>query len=186
MGMFDDIIENVGKPYQSFKGFEKGTHEVVIGEVEVGTKKTQKVEAAEIIKVVVFDESDNDRQATCTLWFHTEGASKMSVAKVLGLLVHNVGEEKKDAVRELGKKLFGSVSDPTKARDIAGKLMQDKLIGKKGYLVADPQGNYDTTAYGDLWHYAAEPAKKKEEVTLPDGTTGEVVETSELPDFGDL
>ena len=62
-GIFDDIIANVGKPYQSFKGFEKGTHEVIIGEAEAETKKTQKVEAANIIREVVFDESENDKQA---------------------------------------------------------------------------------------------------------------------------
>lgn len=157
MGMFDDVLDNVGEPFAGGKGFTYGTHEVIIGEVEATTKKTKAHDAAEIIQVLVFDEADNDIQATCTLWFHSEGGAKMSVAKVLGIMVHNVGEEKKDAVRELGKKLFSSITDPVKARDVAFKLMQDKLVGKKAYLVAEPNGNYKTTKYGDLWHYAAVP-----------------------------
>ncbi len=157
MGLFDDVLDKVGEPFGGGKGFEYGTHEVIIGEVTSKAKKTQKHDAAEVIEVLVFNEEDNDKQATCTLWFHTEGAAKMSVAKVLGLLVHSVGEEKKDAVRDLGRKLFGAITDPVKARDVAFKLMQEKLIGKKAYLVAEPQGKYTTTSYGDLWHYAAEP-----------------------------
>lgn len=156
MGLFDDVLENVGEPYKG-NGFTYGTHEVIIGTVEAKKKDTKKAKDCEIIEVVVFDEADNDRQAICTLWFHTEGAMKMSVTKVLGLLVHNVGEEKKETVRELGKKLFGSISDPKKVRDTAAKLMNEKLIGKKAYLVAEPQGKYKTTSYGDLWHYPASP-----------------------------
>lgn len=188
MGIFDEVLNNVGEPHKSFKGFTAGTHEVIIGEAEATTKDTQKMKDAPIIKVVVFDELDNDRTATCTLWFHTEGAAKMSVAKVLGLLVHNVGEDKKEAVRDLGKKLFGGISDPTKAQEVAAKLIGDKLIGKKGYLVAEPQGDYDTTAYGDLWHYPADPSKKKEPETveLADGTVGEVVDASEIPNFDEV
>lgn len=157
MGMFDDVLENVGEPYKGGKGFEYGTHEVIIGEVEAKSKDTKKAKDCAVIEVTVIGEMDNTQEATCTLWFHTEGAAKMSVTKVLGLLVHNVGPEKKDAVRELGKKLFGSIDDPIKARDVAAKLMNDKLITKKAYLVAEPQGKYSTTAYGDLWHYAAVP-----------------------------
>lgn len=158
MGLFDEVLNNVGEPYKGGgKGFEYGTHEVVIGTAEAKAKDTKNTKGAAIIEVVVFDETDNEKSATCTLWFHTDGAAKMSVTKILGMLVHNVGEEKKDAVRELGKKLFGSIDDPLKARDVAAKLMQDKLLTKKAYLVAEPQGKYSTTAYGDLWHYPAEP-----------------------------
>ena len=93
-------------------------------------------------------------------------------------MVHNVGEEKKDAVRELGEKLFGDISDPTKARDIALKLMNDKMLGKKAYLVSEPRNGYKTSSYGDLWHYAAESKVGGEDVTeeLAD----------EVPEFGDL
>lgn len=157
MGLFDEVLDNVGKEYQGGKGFEYGTHEVVIGTVTPKQKDTKKATDCAIIEVIVFDEADNDKTANCTLWFHTDGAAKMSVTKVLGLIVHKVSDDRKDAVRDLGKKLFGSVDDPKKARDIACKLMQDKLIGSKGYLVAEPNGKYKTTNYGDLWHYPAEP-----------------------------
>lgn len=157
MGMFDDVLENVGEPFKGGKGFEYGTHEVLIMLAEAKQKKTKANDKAEVIEVTVADEQDNDKTAICTLYFHTEGGAKMAVAKVLGIMVHNVGEEKKDAVRELGKKLFATVEDPTKARDVAVKLMNDKMIGKKAYLVAEPQGKYKTTSYGDIWHYPAEP-----------------------------
>lgn len=162
MGMFDEILDNVGEPYKGGKGFEYGTHEVIIGEVEKKEKKTKSNDAAEIIEVLVFDEADNDRQAKCTLWFHSEGGAKMAVTKVLGLLVHNNPEDKKEAIRELGKKLFASIDDPLKARDVAFKLMQDKLVGKKAYLVAEPNGKYPTTSFGDLWHYEAQPQSADE------------------------
>ncbi len=157
MGMFDDVLENVGEPFKGGKGFEHGTHEVLIMLSEAKAKKTKANDAAAVIEVTVADEMDNDKTATCTLYFHTEGGAKMAVAKVLGIMVHNVGEEKKDAVRELGKKLFASVDDPSAARDIANKLINDKMIGKKAYLVAEPQGKYKTTSYGDIWHYPATP-----------------------------
>lgn len=185
MGLFDDVLDNVGKPYTGGgKGFEYGTHEVVIGMVEAKAKDTKNTKAAEIIEVVVFDETDNDKTATCTLWFHTDGAAKMSVTKVLGMLVHGVGEEKKDAVRELGKKLFGSINDPAEARNVAAKLMSDKLIGKKAYLVAEPQGNYSTTSYGDLWHYAAEPQGKpaNEAQATAKAVGGSVADDIEIPE----
>lgn len=183
MGFLSEVLDNVGKPYNQSKGFERGCHEVVIGEAEATSKKTQKDDKAAVINVVVFDEKDNEKTATCTLYFHTEGGAKMSVTKVLGILVHNVGEEKKDNVRELGKKLFGSAETPEASRDIAIKLINEKLIGKKAYLVAEPSGNYKTTSYGDLWHYEAQP--KDEAIDL---TTGGVIATdidpSEIPDFG--
>lgn len=187
MSLFDEVLENVGKPYKGAgKGFELGTHEVIIGTVEAKAKDTQKVKGAAIIEVVVFDEADNDKNAICTLWFHTDGAAKMSVTKVLGLLVHKVPEDKKDAVRELGKKLFGSIDDITKARDIAAKLMSDKLLGAKAYLVAEPQGKYSTTSYGDLWHYAAEPQGDKKVANAVGGEVASDISADEIPEFGDL
>lgn len=188
MGLFDDVLDKVGEPYSGGgKGFEYGTHEVVIGTVEAKAKDTTNTKGAAVIEVVVFAEDDNDKSATCTLWFHTEGAAKMSVTKVLGLLVHKVDEEKKDAVRDLGKKLFGSINDLPKARDVAAKLMNDKLLGAKGYLVAEPQGKYSTTSYGDLWHYPAEPQNKP--VTPVVAVGGEDIsgtdEATDIPTFGE-
>lgn len=185
MGLFDDVLDKVGEPYKGGKGFEYGTHEVLIMLADAKQKDTKKAKDCAVIEVTVCGKGDEeDREAICTLWFHTEGAAKMSVTKILGLLVHSVGDEKKDAVRELGKKLFGSIDDPIKARDIAAKLMQDKLIGKEGYLVAEPQGNYSTTSYGDLWHYAAEPQSaenKAERAATADKVGGEDVTND--PDY---
>lgn len=189
MGMFDDVLENVGKPYEGGgKGFEYGTHEVLIGAVEPTQKKTKNDPKAEVIEVEVYNDADDDQTAKATLYFHTEGGAKMSVTKILGLLVHNVGEEKKDAVRELGKKLFGSIDDPTKARDIAAKLMSEKLVGKKAFLVAEPQGKYKTTSYGDIWHYAAEPQgdAPATEDPLAGATPLSEEEQNDIPDFKDL
>lgn len=188
MGMFDDVLDNVGEPFKGGKGFEYGTHEVLIMLAEGKQKKTKANDKAEVIEVTVADEQDNDKTAVCTLYFHTEGGAKMAVAKVLGIMVHNVGEEKKDAVRELGKKLFATVNDPTKARDIAVKLMNDKMIGKKAYLVAEPQGKYKTTSYGDIWHYPAEPQGEPQDDAQKAAKDlgGSVVDESELPDDLDL
>lgn len=166
MGMFDEVLENVGEPYKGGKGFEYGTHEVLIMLAEAKSKDTKKAKDCAVIEVTVTGKEDESREATCTLWFHTEGAAKMSVTKVLGLLVHKVSEEKKEAVRTLGKKLFGSINDPIKARDVATKLINDKLIGAEGYLVAEPSGKYTTTSYGDLWHYPAEPRDADEQLDL--------------------
>jgi hypothetical protein len=191
MGMFDDVLDNVGEPFSGGKGFEWGTHEVIIGEANAVAKKTKANDAAPVIEVVVFDEKDNDRKATCTLYFHTEGGAKMSVAKVLGLIVHKVSEDKKDAVRELGKKLFGSITDPTAARDVAVKLINDKLIGAKAYLVVEPQGKYKTSSYGDIWHYPAEPQTDAPDAAAADPLAGstnitDTKEAENIPDFEDL
>lgn len=177
MSLFDDVIANVGEPFKGGKGFEYGTHEVVIGTVEAKQKDTKKANDCAIIEVGVFDEADPEKIASCTLWFHTDGAAKMSVTKVLGLLVHKTGDEKKDKVRELGKQLFGSIDDNIKARDVAAKLMKDKLVNEKAYLVAEPRGNYTTTSYGDLWHYPAEPQGPPETKTeaVAKAVDGEVV-----------
>lgn len=181
MGMFDDVLENVGEPYKGGKGFTYGTHEVLIMLAEAKQKKTKANNAAEVIEVTVADELDQDKTATCTLYFHTEGGAKMAITKVLGILVHNVGEEKKETVRELGKKLFANIDDPTKARDIAVKLLNDRMIGKKAYLVAEPNGNYKTTSYGDIWHYPAEPQSEPQDDAQAAAKTlgGSVVEDTD-------
>jgi hypothetical protein len=185
--MFDDVLENVGEPFKGGKGFEWGTHEVTIGTVNATQKKTKANPDAAVIEVEVFDETDDTKTGTATLYFHTEGGAKMSVAKILGIMVHNVGEEKKDKVRELGKKLFADIDDPTKARDIAAKLMTDKMVGKKAFFVVEPQGKYKTSSYGDIWHYPAEPQSKPVEavaVTGGEDITG-TEEAEAIPDFGD-
>lgn len=192
MGMFDEVLDNVGEPFGGGKGFEYGTHTVVIGLAEAGQKKLKSGQDAEIINVDVWDKNDENKIAHCTLYFHTEGGAKMSVAKVLGILVHNAGEEKKDTVRELGKKLFGSFGnsdeDRIKSRDVAVKLLNEKMIGKEAYLVAEPTGSYKTTSYGDLWHYPAEPQgePQNEAQQAAKDLGGSVVEDTELPDDLDL
>lgn len=188
MGLFDEVLDNVGKEYQGGKGFEYGTHEVIIGTVEAKQKDTKKAKDCAIIEVIVFDESDNEKQANCTLWFHTDGAAKMSVIKVLGLIVHKVAEEKKDAVRTLGRKLFGNIDDPKQARDVAAKLMNDKLLGAKGFLVAEPNGKYTTTSYGDLWHYPAEPQSDPADeaqaaAKAVGGSVADDISADEIPKF---
>lgn len=181
MGMFDDVLNKVGESYGG-KGFEYGTHEVIIGEVEAKQRDTKNTKDCAAIEVVVFDEKDNDKTATATLWFHTEGAAKMSVTKVLGLLVHKVGEEKKEIVRETGKKLFGSITDFTQARDVAAKLMGEKLVGQKGFAVAEPNGNYTTTSYVDLWHYPATPQSDEPAADDPLAGAEDVTEEVDIPD----
>ena len=199
MGMFDEVLENVGKPYQGGgKGFKYGTHKVIVGMIEPQQKKTKNDPKAEVIVVTVYDPADEDRTAEATLYFHTEGGARMSVTKILGIMVHNQPEEKKEKVRELGKKLFGNIDDPTKARDVAAQLMMDKFMGsasKPGYeafLFADPQGKYDTTKYGDLWHYEYEDpdADERTDKIADEAIEGEQLEGDELADatsqFDDL
>ena len=196
MGMFDQVLENVGQPYQGGgKGFPYGTHKVIIGLVEPTSRKLKSGVDAAVIEVESYDPEDQDRTGKSTLYFHTEGCAQMSVTKILGIMVHNVGEEKKDKVREMGKKLFGGIEDPTKARDVAAKLMMDKFMGdkdKQGYeafFFADPQGKYKTTNYGDLWHYEYEDPDADEKTDAAD-TAGEALEGDELAEatsqFDDL
>lgn len=189
MGLFDDVLDNVGEEYKGGgKGFTYGTHEVIIGEIKAMQKKTRANDDSAVIEVTVFDEADNDKTAVCTLYFHTEGGAKMSITKVLGILVHNNPEDKKETIRNLGKKLFGSIDDPIQARDIAAKLMTEKMVGKKAFLFVDPQGKYKTSSYGDLWHYAYEDpnaddrADLSEAQKVADAVGGEVVDDLELPD----
>jgi len=192
-GIFDDVLNNVGEPYKGGgKGFKYGTHEVTIGMVAPVQKKTKANDSSDVIEVTVFDPADEDRTAVTTLYFHTEGGAKMSVTKVLGLIVHNVGEEKKDAVRTLGKKLFGGISDLTEARDVAAKLLSEKLIGKKAFLFVDPQGKYDTSSYGDIWHYPYEDpnadarADAAADDLIASSTPVTEKEAEDIPDFDDM
>jgi len=193
MGMFDEVLENVGKPYQGgSKGFEYGTHKVKILLAEPQQKKTKNDPNAEVIVVSVATAEDPDNVAEATLYFHTEGGARMSVTKVLGLLVHKSGEEKKDAVRALGKKLFDQIDDATVARDVAAKLINEKLIGQEGFAFADPQGKYKTTNYVDLWHYeyedpnADDRTEAKADDIVASGTPLSKEEAADVPNFDDL
>ena len=160
--LFDDILNNLDKERNnSGQGFERGTHTVAIGLAESKTD----AKGRDMIKITVLDPNDNEKTAEATLWFHSEGGAKMSVDKVLRLLIHNVDEDKKPKVKELGEKLFASINDTKKARDIALNLINEKLIGKEAYAVADPQGNYSTTKYVDIWYYPAKPQGEKKEAT---------------------
>ena len=168
--LFDDILNNLDKERNnSGQGFEYGTHTVAIGLAEAKTD----AKGRDVIKVTVIDPNDNDKTAEATLWFHSEGGAKMSVDKVLRLLIHNVSEDKKPKVKQLGEQLFSKITDFAKARDVALSLINEKLIGKEAYAVANPQGNYSTTKYVDIWYYPAEPqngqkAKKAETAVTTD------------------
>lgn len=178
-GLFDDIIDNLDKEYIPSKGFPKGTHEVIIMLAEAVTDSKDR----DIIKVTVADKKDESIIGEATLWFHSEGGARMSMDKVLRLLSHNTPEENKPKVKELGKKIAAGVTDLKKGRDIALKVLTEKLIGKEGYFVVDPQGKYDTSKYGDLWYYPAEPqSDRKPKVDM--SQAGDVTE-DEIPDFGD-
>lgn len=195
MGMFDDVLDNVGEPYKGGgKGFEYGTHKVKILLAEPKQKDTKNMKGAEVIVVSVCDPADPDNVGEATLYFHTEGGARMSVTKVLGLLVHKSGEEKKDQVRALGKKLFEQIEDATVARDVAAKLINEKLIDQEGFAFADPQGKYKTTSYVDLWHYEYEDpnaddraeAAAKGDDPLAGSTPLSEEESKDVPNFDDL
>lgn len=193
MGMFDEVLNNVGEPYSGggSKGFEYGTHKVKILLAEPKQKSVKNNPNAEVIIVSVARPEDPDNVAEATLYFHTEGGARMSVTKVLGLLVHKSGEDKKDAVRALGKKLFEQIDDPTKARDIAAKLINEKLIDQEGFAFADPQGKYKTTSYVDLWHYEYEDPNADDRADAAgdiqeDIKNGEPVPAEDIPNFDDL
>lgn len=184
MGMFDDVLSNVGEPYKGgSKGFEYGTHKVKILLAETAQKKTKNNPDADVILVSVASPEDENNVAEATLYFHTEGGAKMSVTKVLGLLVHKVGEDKKEKVRELGKQLFEQIESLTEARDVAARLIDDKLLGEEAFAFADPQGKYKTTSYVDIWHYeyedpnADERTDREADAAAPEG---EALEGDEL------
>lgn len=200
MGMFDEVLNNVGEPYKGAgKGFEYGTHDVIIGMVEPQIKKTKNDPEAEVIVVTVYDPKDQERTAEATLYFHTEGGARMSVTKILGLMVHNVGEDKKERVRELGKKYFGQIENSHDAREAAVKLMVEKFTGTKdkdgykAFLFVDPQGKYKTSSYGDIWHYAYEDPNaddREEKIAAEDPLAGATPvsdeEAADIPNFDDL
>jgi hypothetical protein len=62
------------------------------------------------------------------------------------------------------------------------------MIGKKAYLVAEPNGKYKTTSYGDLWHYPAEPQGEPQDDAQQAAKDlgGSVVDDTELPEDLDI
>ena len=165
--LFGDILNNLDKERSTSQGFERGTHDVKIMLAEAKTD----AKGRDVIKVTVCDAVKEDITAEATLWFHSEGGCKMSVDKVLRLLIHNVAEDKKPMVKALGEKTFASITDFTKARDAALRIINEKLIGKEAYAVSDPQGNYSTSKYVDIWYYPY--VLKSTEQTKPAATTSD-------------
>lgn len=187
MGFLDEVLDKVGEQWQGSQGFEVGTHKVLIGSAE-GIRDAKD---RSIIKIKVFNPENESQIAESTLWFHTEGGAKIAVAKILGILVHNQNtEEKKEAVRTKGKKLFGSIQTPEKAQEVALTLLNEKLIGKEAFLVVTIDNEkYATSNYGDLWHYEREE-RSDEEIDLAadkksnvDTSKAPGIDPDDVPDF---
>lgn len=186
-GFLDSVLDNIGVPMGGGKGFEAGSHVVEILLAEEGTKTTKDGTVADIITVHVKSVEDSEVIGESTLWFHTEGGAKMAVTKVGGLLVHNSPEDKKDKIRELVRQAFASANssgDLKTTQKMCLKLLGEKLVGKEGFALAEPQGDYSTTKYVDLWHYEQKPSDKQDEAAdkniVEKGE--EVTETIELPE----
>jgi hypothetical protein len=182
MGFLDETLENVGKPMGA-AGFTPGAHTVKIGLAEGGKDAKDR----DIIKVIVIGENDEEGEAT--LWLHTEGGAKMAVTKVLGILVHNVKEDKKATISDFGKRVFANVKAPADTKEDLLKILNEKLIGKEAFIYAEKQEKYDTTKYVDLWHYdqskrqpsaAEDAAYDKAADSAP--IEGEALDPSEVPD----
>jgi hypothetical protein len=173
----NEALNNVGKEVSTSTGFAPGAHTVHIGMAE-GMKDSKD---RDIIKVIVL--GDNDEEGEATLWLHSPGGAKMAITKVLGILVHNVPEDKKATISEYGKRVFANVKEPSDTKEHLLKILNEKLIGKEAYIYAEPQEKYDTTKYVDLWHYdqskrapAAAPAAKDNVIDNVDA------EQADIPD----
>ena len=184
MGFLDEVLDNVGNTPSGASGFTPGAHTVKIGLAEGGKDS----KGREVIKVIVIGENEEEGEAT--LWLHTEGGAKMAVTKVLGILVHNVAEDKKATISDFGKRVFANVKTPEETKAGLLKILNEKLIGKEAYIYAEPQEKYDTTKYVDLWHYSQDKRMPQavandntSTVTNVDITEGaEPVDPAELPD----
>lgn len=176
----DETLEKVGKEPTGNIGFTAGAHTVKIGMAEAMKDSKDR----EIIKVTVI--GDNDEEGEAKLWLHTEGGAKMAVTKVLGILVHNVAEDKKTTISEFGKRVFANVKTPIETKEGLLKILNEKLIGKEAYIYAEPQDSYTTTKYVDLWHYDQSKRKPRAEAASVTSTVqhieGEAVDPAELPD----
>lgn len=151
-----EAILNASKEPTGNNGFTPGAHTVKIG-LAVAEQDSKD---RDIIRITVI--GDNDEEGEATLWLHTEGGAKMAVTKVLGILVHNVAEDKKDTISEFGKRVFANVKTPGETKDGLLKILNEKLIGKEAYIYAEPQEKYDTTKYVDLWHYPQDKRMPRE------------------------
>lgn len=174
MGFLDETLDNVGKTPTNTFGFTPGAHTIKIGLAEGTTDNKDR----SIIKVTVL--GDNDEEGEATLWLHTEGGAKMAVTKVLGILVHNVPEDKKETISEFGKRVFANVKSPEDTKDGLLKILNEKLIGKEAFIYAEPRGKYPTTKYVDLWHYDQSnrmpKAIERDNTSTVDNIEGEKVE----------
>ncbi len=158
-GFLDETLENVGKTPSGSVGFTPGAHSVTIGMAE-GAKDSKD---REIIKVTVIGQNQEEGEAT--LWLHTEGGAKMAVTKVLGILVHNVADDKKATISDFGKRVFANVKEPADTKDHLLKILNEKLIGKEAFIFAEPRDNYATTKYVDIWHYDQSKRKPADDAT---------------------
>lgn len=170
MGFLDDTLNNVGKPMGN-AGFTAGGHTVKI----VMAEYVKDSKDRDTIKVTVMGE--NEEEGIATLWLHSEGGCKMAVIKVLGILVHNVAEDKKATISEFGKRVFANVKTPADTKDGLMKVLTEKLMGKEAFIFAEPQDGYNTTKYVDLWHY--DQSKRVPKNVVVEHTEAEPVEVSD-------
>lgn len=159
----NEALEQTGKTPSGATGFTPGAHTVKIGLAESETDSKDR----SIIKVTVL--GDNDEEGEATLWLHSPGGAKMAIIKVLGILVHNVSEDKKPTISEFGKRVFANVKEPADVKDGLLKILNEKLIGKEAFIYAEPQEKYSTTKYVDLWHYSQD--KRMPKAVAQDTTT---------------
>ena len=110
----------------------------------------------------------------------------MAVTKVLGILVHNVAEDKKATISEFGKRVFANIKTPADTKVGLLKILNEKLIGKEAFIFAEPKDDYKTSKYVDLWHYdQINHVPKGAEVdhdNIIDNVDGKELDPSELPD----
>jgi hypothetical protein len=175
-----EALEQTGKTPTGGNGFTAGAHTVTIGLAEAMKDSKDR----DIIRVTVIGKDEEEGEAT--LWLHSPGGSKMAIIKVLGILVHNVPEDKKATISEFGKRVFANVKTPADTKEGLLKILNEKLIGKEAYAFAEPRDGYKTTKYVDIWHYdqsnrtpAGASVDHDNTIDNVDGIEGESVE---LPD----
>lgn len=176
-----EALEQTGKTPTGNTGFAPGAHTIHIGLAEAATDS----KGRSIIKVIVL--GDNEEEGEATLWLHSAGGAKMAIIKVLGILVHNVAEEKKPTISEFGKRVFANIKTPEDTKAGLLKILNEKLIGKEAFIYAEPQEKYDTTKYVDLWHYdqskrAPKGAEVDHDNTIDNVDDAEEASSDEVPD----
>jgi len=179
-----EALEQTGKTPSGATGFAPGAHTVHIGMAEALKDSKER----DIIKVIVIGENDEEGEAT--LWLHSPGGSKMAIIKVLGILVHNVPEDKKPTISEFGKRVFANIKTPEDTKEGLLKILNEKLIGKEAFIYAEPQEKYATSKYVDLWHYSQDKRMPKEiaedNTSTVNNTEGEDVTLNEIDNAKDL